>query len=311
MEQPSFNENEIVQGRNIYKKFKQTIDREKCRGIEGMEQLWAEIQTVEQKAEKMKENGEEGSKPFYHLKHQLIQLRKQQYLLKDIAFPQIRLKRNYGSFYLNPSETQLNYRVFPCGTMGEENNPQSFPLHEKSTNLETEIQILLAEKKPFFNFLDSRHIYELCLLYFEIKDLAEQNFDSPLKNLLFTLDFYVEKANLSEQQRIILEGKKQRLRNKDICGILQERLGVSHQENYVSTVWNKVCRLIAAAANLHFDEWCCSNYEKAWKVCNSCGERLLADSRNFVRKAKSTDGLTNRCKKCDRAKRQQKILGKI
>jgi len=71
------------------------------------------------------------------------------------------------------------------------------------------------------------------------------------------LDFYIEKANLSEQQKFIVECKKKRMLNKDICLALEKELGISHKENYVSTIWNRVCGLIADAADLNYDEWCC------------------------------------------------------
>jgi len=58
--------------------------------------------------------------------------------------------------------------------------------------------------------------------------------------------------------------------------------------------------LINDAAALNFDEYLCKDYDKAWKCCSRCGKELLRDTRNFVKKAKALDGLTNRCKKCDK-----------
>jgi hypothetical protein len=47
------------------------------------------------------------------------------------------------------------------------------------------------------------------------------------------------------------------------------------------------------------------DYDKGWKVCTKCGRELLRDSRNFVKKTKSSDGLTNKCKRCDKEERQR------
>ena len=41
-----------------------------------------------------------------------------------------------------------------------------------------------------------------------------------------------------------------------------------------------------------------------FKACNCCGEILLKSPNNFVRKTNSSDGFTNRCKRCDKLKRQ-------
>lgn len=89
-----------------------------------------------------------------------------------------------------------------------------------------------------------------------------------------------------------------------------EELGIYHQENYISTIWNKITQQIADAAQLNYDEWLNKDYNKSWKICNTCGKELLRDPRNFVRKAKASDGLTSRCKCCDKAMRQANKGGK-
>lgn len=321
MESPTFDESILSKGKNIYKKVKPTIDKEKCKDIPGMKELWEQIEKIDRKIKLAEgtiqpDSGETipklSSKDLYQLKHLLIELRKEQYTLKDTVYPEIQKQRNYGSFWEDPINFQLNYPVFPCGIMKEKNDPsftkpwlitQSFA----ATCIEDQVRELSEKNKPYFNFLDKEHIYQLCLNYYEIKDFAERVPSSPLAGLLWTLDFYIEKANLSEQQKLIVECKKRRLLNRDICQVLQEKLGIYHQENYVSTIWNRVCGLIASAAELNYDEWCCRGYKEAWKTCSCCGETLLRDPRNFVRKCKAADGLTSRCKKCDSKKRRGEI----
>lgn len=320
MESPTFDESMLKKEKNIYKKIKPSIDREKCKDIPGMKELWEAIDKLDRqlklaKGEVEPEEGETipqyDSKQLYHLNHQLIELRNQQYMLKDSAFPEMTAAKNYGSFYVSPIEKEMNYPVFPCGTMRSEHdrdfvNP-TLSRREFKANVEEEIEELKKAHKPYISFLDKEHVYQLCLNYYQIKEQAEKNPDSPLNNLLWTLDFYIEKANLSEQQMLIVEAKKHGLLNKEICELLMEKMGIYHQENYISTIWNKVCQLICNAADLNYDEWCCKDYKPAWKKCNCCGQLMLRDPRNFVRKAKAQDGLTNRCKKCDQKKRRGEI----
>lgn len=321
MESPTFDESIFKKGKNIYKKVKPTIDREKCKDIPGMKELWEQIDKVTHiiNLAEGKDTPREDekipqldSKQLYHLNHLKIDLCKQQYLLKDSAFPEMQAVKNYGSFYTNPADLQMNYPIYPCGVAGQEDDncfkhPYLSSMKFAAIDIEKEIEKKKQEGKPYFSFLDKEHIYQLCLNYYEIKDYADHFPDSPLNGLLWTLDYYIEKANLSDQQKLIVEGKKQRLLNKQICQELMSKLGIYHQENYVSTIWNKACQLIADAAELHYDEWCCKDYKPAWKKCNCCGETLLRDSRNFVRKTKASDGLTNRCKKCDQKKRRGEI----
>lgn len=323
MESPTFDESIFKKEKDYYKKPKPNLDRndEKIQKIPGMKELWEAIDTINHRLQlaqgKIEPNSDEevpqlDSKQIYHLNHQLIELRKQQYLLKDSVYQEVQTNKNYGSFYQDAVDFEINYPVYPCGLMAAKQDPDfEIPFKSKREfkgfDLETQIENLKKAGKPYFSFLDKDHVYQLCLNYYEIKDQGEKNPDSPLNNLIWTLDFYIEKANLSEQQKIILEGKKQRLLNKEICRELQDKMGISHQENYISTIWNKVCQLICDAANLHFDEWCCKDYEPAWKKCNCCGKMMLRDSRNFVKKTKAIDGLTNRCKRCDQKKRRGEV----
>lgn len=323
LENPAFDEGTLKKEKYIYKKPKPHIDRDdqRIQQIPGMKELWEQIDALARKIDlatgKIQPNeGEEvpqlDSKQLYHLKHWLIDLRKEQYKLKDTVIQEMAPPKNYGHYYNSPIDFQMNYPVFPCGIASKENDedfkhPYMNGRPFAAKDLDHEIEVLRQNGKPYFNFLDKDHIYQLCLKYYEIKDFAEHYPDSPLHGLLDTLDYYIEKANLSDQQKLIVEGKKKRLLNKEICEQLMSQLGIYHQENYVSTIWNKACQLIADAADLHYDEWCCKDYKPAWKKCNCCNELLLRDPRNFVRKTKAPDGLTNRCKRCDQKKRRGEI----
>lgn len=83
--------------------------------------------------------------------------------------------------------------------------------------------------------------------------------------MLWTLDFYIEKANLSPQQLLIVEMKKERRSNKEIRATLQEKLKIDHRENYISTIWSKAIKKIKEAVELNYDEWLCKDFKKAWK----------------------------------------------
>ena len=89
-----------------------------------------------------------------------------------------------------------------------------------------------------------------------------------------------------------------------IVEILEEKFGKTHTDNYISTIFKKnICNAIAEAARLHYDTY--KNREKpmAFKKCNCCGKAKLKDTRNFVRKARSSDGFSNCCKRCDKENR--------
>lgn len=275
-----------------------------------MKELWEEIdylQNIYDQNTSAKDKEESTPtltpKGIYFLKHELIEMKRKQYPLMDSAFPTIPHSLNKAQYFTPDSEYHLNYCVYPRGLMnGEHDYDFMNPRQDKR------VAAALPGKKPryYIDFTNVDHIYQLVLNYWDLKLFVEKIPDSLINNLLWTLDFYIDKANLSEQQKLIVEDKKLRLSNQTISNHLQESLGIYHQENYVSTIWNKCCELIAAAAELNYDEFLCKDYDKAWKICSSCQKELLRDPRNFVRKARSIDGLTGRCKKCDKMIREKK-----
>ena len=322
LESPTFNESLLRQTSTVYKKVKPKIDREKLKDVPGMQELWEEIDRIQRvidintgKVEMPEDYTPLSQKTIYYLKHNLIEMRRDQYLLKDSVYPTLPPPQNKATYYGCVQDTQMNYPVYPRGIMRYEHDkdfcePRSNKGKEiKVKNIEEEILQRQLNNKPYFNFLDKNHIYQLILNYWEIKAAIENIPDSPLHGLLWTLDFYIEKANLSEQQLLIVRDKKFRLPNKEISRNLEKELNITHQENYISTIWNKITGLIADAAGLNYDEWINRNYDKSWKVCNCCHKELLRDPRNFVKKSKSTDGLTGRCKRCDKEIRQKKKGG--
>lgn len=322
LESPTFDESIIVKGKSIYKKSKPTIDRKKAAKVPGMIELWNEIERWQRiydensgKIEKTEDTPVLNQRQLYFLKHHLIQLRTQQYYLMDSAYPTMPSIKNKAEYWENLTNSQGNYPILPRGVMREERdlsftNPRKNRSFQFKVITEEEIQKLEEEQKEYFDFTNPDHVYQLIQYYEEIENFIERQPESILHNLLWTLDFYIEKANLSEQQKLIVNGKKRRKPNRDIAKALKEKLNIYHQENYISTIWNKTVQLICDAAALNFDEWLCRNYDKAWKKCNCCGKELLRDPRNFVRKAKASDGLTGRCKVCDARLRLEKKMAK-
>lgn len=165
--------------------------------------------------------------------------------------------------------------------------------------------ILLGEKGPFLDFRNAEHLFYLTYYYYELQSQASIYPDSLLNNLLWTYDFYLDKANLSPKARFVVEGKKKRWQNRQIAEALFEEQGFYHKENYISTIWHVSLRKIVRAVELNYDEFLLKNYDKAWKKCIDCGKERLRDSRNFVRQVRSSDGYMGRCKNCERKKRKQ------
>lgn len=309
LESPTFSETIFQNNKHLYKKEKISINRETDSNILGMKELWKNIdriQTIMDVNEgKIKNDGTVpilSEKVLYQYKHFLIELKKQQYFLKDNSINTFIKKNNKGQWFNSSASTQGNFNILPRGVMRAENdpifeNPYMTPYKDENQPL----------YKYYFDFTNKEHVCHLILFYDELKDMVKDVPDSIIWNLLWTLDFYSRKANFSQQEQLIYELKKHRTNNKEIVEELKSQLNIKHGENYISTIWrNKICEGIVEAAELNYDEYMMRNKIYNWKKCNACGKILLRDKRNFVQKSQSLDGLTGRCKMCDKIKRQKR-----
>lgn len=139
----------------------------------------------------------------------------------------------------------------------------------------------------------------------EMEDFEEREV---MEQFMGTLEYYVSVADLNEAQRRIIELKTKGKGNVEIAERVNEEFDKGYSSNYISTIFrNQCCKEIAEAAKLHEEtiEGIIKGKER-FKKCNTCGKIMLRSSKNFVKKSRSTDGFTGRCKRCDRKIREEK-----
>ena len=317
----SFDEVIIPKYDQHYKTVKPTIDRVKDADIPTMKKVWEGIDYLQHildvnlgKAEP--DPGENVPKltptELYKWQHMVIDVRRNQYYLKDIFKPTINKyfnKLNYIPYH-DANEADWNdpnsdYGFAPLGLINDFGVGKL--VFSDATNYEVRTPLYNENARHIIDFRNPKHIYSLMDYYEELATAALDNPTSLMGLIVRTLDYYIDRANLKDQHYTIIEMKKLHKKNKEINEKLTELYGLHHTENYISTIWtHKVCTEIAAAAQLHYDEFLKRNDESAWKVCCTCGRRLLRDSRMFVKKNKAKDGLSGRCKMCDRVERMRR-----
>ena len=119
------------------------------------------------------------------------------------------------------------------------------------------------------------------------------------------IDFYVDFAHLSPIYADILNLKRQHLTNQQIVDIINPRHSKTYNANYISTIYRqKIIGAINEGARRHRDIIELIFDPSAFKKCSGCGETLLVTADNFVRKSKSRDGFSSRCKRCDKKRRE-------
>ena len=258
---------------------------------------------------------------YLKMRHQLVELRREQYTLRD-SFQQTILGQETPQPFLPFSEPQFDaeIEVLPLGTKNnsllaallfrkwEEITPTSYT----EENL-AEISKCYWKKeayKPtghqrYFDFRELEHVYEMFQLFFELGNAADcAEMESNLPALMETLHFYINQAELTELQKEILDMKLRKVKNADIALEINKKWNKSYTPNYISTIFRqRIIPKINEAAVYHKKLISNVFFEEEFKTCTKCGRTLLRDTNNFTRKARSKDGFTTRCKVCEKKTR--------
>lgn len=261
---------------------------------------------------------------YLKLRHLLVELRREQYTLKDSFCERIQLHSTGNYQEENIAIFDADIPVYPFGVVGTSSIQKLLfkPFEELIPDNYTEAE--LKEISAFYwrkkndkkvesrriDFTELETVYQLFLLLEELEEGEEDSF-STTSNLLNTLKYYIREADLTETQKEILELKIKKEKNQDIANYINEKYDKSYTANYISTIFRqKTIPTINETARYH--EQIVENlfFKEEFKVCIKCGRTLLRDPFNFVRKSRSKDGLSNRCKDCDKKDRENKKGGK-
>lgn len=252
---------------------------------------------------------------YLKLKHELVDLRREQYLYKDMYAP---LHERHGESSYSPSSAPAIIDALPLGLFGQAPasiNSQIWSWPIQPSLSEENLKVLskfIWKQEPktplIFDFREVDHLYAAFQAWEDLNDTDfEKDPESNLKAFLETLKFYAAAADLNDIQREIFDAKLQHKTNNQIREAVNTKYGTTYNENYISTIWKKkILEAIAEVARIQEIELKEVFFEENWKRCTRCGRLLLRDPRYFMRKKTSSDGLGARCKKCEKEIRQSK-----
>ena len=260
---------------------------------------------------------------YLKMRHQLVELRREQYTLRDSYRGTI--MSNAADSYV-PLEIDIDFEagieVLPLGVVASNDMgrlvfkewPKLNPFGYSEEQLEKISRYYWKKKnyKPtgnqqWIDFRDDKHVYEMFNLFYELHDAADlSEVDDNLPSLLKTLNFYMKQADLTDVQQDILDMKLRKIKNADIAFDINKKWGKSYTPNYISTIFTqRIIPKITESAAYH--EKVVSNlfFEEEFKACSCCGEIKLRDTDNYTRKARAKDGFSAKCKKCEKAARSK------
>ena len=268
--------NLITNNKNIIFQPKVSITKKDLEEIPLLRQLREAINMWE---EKMKTAT---GRDAYIIKSTLIELRKDQYVIKNAYLRPILFNKLTHSKNMLPLDEELS--------IGEDGN-------------------IVADG---VSLTDPAVCSAILCNYSKLKEDSWGNFDGDMWYLIYDFERTCDKAlkNYPLYERIV-ECKIDGIQNVDIQLILQQEFGIKHSVEYISSLWRKkIPMLIASQAEDDYLNWYYTMREPGkYKRCSRCGEVKLAHNRYFSKNKTSKDGLYSICKCCRNKKKM--TLGKI
>lgn len=263
----------IESDKNIIFTPKIKITEQDLKEVPGLKDLRAAIEKLEQSQKKAT-----GKRKFY-LKKQLIEMRQDQYVLKNLFKQPIYCLNAVKSF--NSIRFDDNIKL---------NKDQTIDDHS------------------LISFFNPKHISALLCNYSKLKEDTYGKFYTDGYYLMQDLDNLIEHA-LKDKYPLYydlliykIDGKQ----NVEIQELLQINHGVKHSIEYISSLWrNKIPKLIVAEAEKEYLNWYYTEKEYGkWKKCSRCGQIKLAHNMFFSKNKSSKDGYYSICKQCRNKKRK-------
>lgn len=257
---------------------------------------------------------------YLKMRHIIVELRREQFTMRDTYVTKItRHSCAEPEIDYQINEFDAEIPVFPLGLKDGPYAPLVFPDFEMAPSAYTPDQISqvikyywqkkdMARPRIYFDFENPEHLYKLIGFQDDLQDSSDKQGEfSTTQKFLDTLEYYIARADLSLIQRDILQMKIDKKRNQDIVEEIFLKYNKQYTINYISTIFTqKIIPKIIEAVKTHSTIVENLSFKENFKVCNKCHKELLINPENFVRRARSKDGFSNRCKNCDKLDRQQK-----
>ena len=264
--------NMIINDKNIILTPKVSITQKDLDEIAALADLHREIEKVEQEFK-----AATGKRKFA-LKQQLIQMRKDQYIIKTSYRKPIlcmNLKKNF-------SKVKFEEKI--C--IGENGIPES---------------------SGYVSLFDPAHVSFLLCNFKKLKVETYGKFDSDAYFLLLDLENLIDSCFADEPIFMdILWMKIFGKKNSEIRQHLQQEYGVTYAPEYISSLWRKkIPKKIAEAAQNEYLIWYYTEIKRGtWKKCSRCKQIKLAHNRFFSKNSTSKDGFYSICKECRNKKKK-------
>lgn len=226
-------------------------------------------------------------KDAFIIKKALIEMRKEQYIIKQAYKKPITIKK-------------IMHNAFTGGLKLDDTSSIYWNTEDAGDPKNGELSVSGIS-------LMSPEIVSIILCnYSRLKEDSWGKFDGDTWYLMQAFDAISEKVFKNNlYYRRLIEYKIDRMQNLQIQDALQQEFGIRHSPEYISSLWrNKIPKMIAAAAKEEFLIWYYKINKLPLKKCSKCGQFKPSHNTFFSRNKTSKDKLYSICKTCRNSKKE-------
>lgn len=156
------------------------------------------------------------------------------------------------------------------------------------------------------SLMDSKVVSAILCNYSKLKEDSYDNFEADTWYLIQDFENICDKALINEPLYMrIVECKIDKMQNIDIQTTIQQEFGIKHSLEYISSLWrNKIPKLIAQEAENEFIRFEFKKQNLPFKKCSRCGQSKPAHNNFFSLNNTSKDGFYSICKACRNKKKE-------
>ena len=267
--------NLINNDKNMYLTTNVSITAEDIEEIPGMKQLKEQIESIEKQA--VAATG----KSKYLLKKQAIEMRQQQYILKELWRQP---HRSATASHTSGNHIEISDEVY----FDQNGEPTS---------------------DAVVTFFKPDHISAILCNYELLSVHLKHKYSSDFHYMMRDFDkLLAEGLAPYPAYQTLVKAKIEGLTNAEIQTLLIEKHNLHHTVEYISSLWrNKIPKILSEKAKEDYLIWYYTEIEYGtWKRCTRCGEVKLAHNRFFSKNNTSKDGYYSICKCCRNSKNKEK-----
>ena len=260
------------EGKNAFLTPRVSITEQDLKDIPELRELRDAIERIEAQAKVAT------GKKKYMLKRHAIDLRRDQYVIKDCYKPQMHVvPTSRGGGHIDLYENRWV--------------DENFEPHSDGV----------------ITLFNPKHVSAILCNYMSLKEYCADKFQSDFYYLMESFDDVMREALTT--QPLLYDLAKMKIAGKSNAEIQQklaENHGVKYTVEHISQLWrNKIPKLISEQEKDNYLIWHFTFKEPeraVWKKCSKCGQNKLALNRFFSKNNTSKSGFYSQCKRCRNSK---------